>query len=178
MINTLRLTHIIYLICLGWVGLHVSVYKDHLQAHLRIVFLQLLATYWDPAMFTNYASVHACYECIKLGGGTVGGTRIKIKRTVICFLNARNVLPSEVHHQICQVYGDNAMSDGMVRKWVGMVNEGRENVHDEARNGRPSLVNDDLVRKVNERVRDDGRFTISDLSLHFPQISRTLWHCQ
>ena len=55
-----------------------------------------------------------------------------------------------------------------------MFNEGRENVHDEARSGRPSLVNADLVRKVNERVRDDRRFTISDLSLHFPQISRTL----
>jgi len=46
-------------------------------------------------------------------------------------------------------------------------------VHDEARSGRPSLVNDDLVLKVNERVRDDRRFTISDLSLHFPQISRS-----
>jgi len=29
-------------------------------------------------------------------------------------------------------------------------------VHDEARSGRPSLVNDDLVRKFNERVRDDN----------------------
>ena len=47
-------------------------------------------------------------------------------------------------------------------------------MHDEARRGRPSLANDDLVRKVNERVRDDRCFTISDLSLHFPQISRTL----
>jgi len=37
-------------------------------------------------------------------------------------------------------------------------------------------VNDDLVRKVNEIVRDDRRFTISDLSLHFPQSSRTLLH--
>ena len=55
-----------------------------------------------------------------------------------------------------------------------MFNEGRENVHDEARSGRPSLVNDDLVRKANERVRDDKPFTISDLSLHFPEISRTL----
>jgi len=55
-----------------------------------------------------------------------------------------------------------------------MFNEERENVHDEARSGRPSLVNDDLVRKVNERVRDDRRFAISDLSLHFPHISRTL----
>jgi len=84
------------------------------------------------------------------------------------------VLPSEIHHQICHVYGDNAMIDGMVRNWVRMCNEGRENVHDEARSGCPSLVNDDLVHKVNERVRDDRRFTISDLSLHFPQISRTL----
>jgi len=97
-------------------------------------------------------------------------------RPVIRFLNARTVLPSESHHQVCQVYGDNAMSDGMVRKWVRMFNERRENVHDEARSGRPSLINDDLVRNVNERVRDDRRFTISDLSLHFPQISRTLLH--
>jgi len=96
--------------------------------------------------------------------------------SVIRFLNARNVLPSEIHHQIYQVYGDNAMSDGMVRKWVRMFNEGQENVHNEARSGHPTSVNDDLVYKVNERVSDDRRFTISDLSLHFPQISRTLFY--
>ena len=28
-------------------------------------------------------------------------------RSVIRFLNAKSVLPSEIHHQICQVYGDN-----------------------------------------------------------------------
>jgi len=93
---------------------------------------------------------------------------------VIRFLNARNVLPSEVRHQICEVYGDNAISDGMVRTWVWMFNEGRENVHDETRSGRPYLVNDDLVLRVNERVHDDRRFIISDLSLNFPQISRTV----
>ena len=72
MINTLHLTHLIYL---GWVGLHVSVYLDHHQAHFWIMVLQLLATYWDPVMFTDYASVHACYKYIKIGGGTVGGSR-------------------------------------------------------------------------------------------------------
>jgi len=76
-------------------------------------------------------------------------------RSVIRCLNARNVLPNKIHHQICQMYGGNAMSDGMVRKWVRIFEEGRENVHDEARGWRPSLVNDDLVCKVNERVRDD-----------------------
>ena len=84
------------------------------------------------------------------------------------------MLPSEIRHQICQVYGDSLLSDGMVGKWIRMFNEERENVHDEARSGRQSLVNDDLVRNVNERVRVDRCFTISDLSLHFPQISRTL----
>ena len=54
-------------------------------------------------------------------------------QSVIHFLNARNVLPNEILHQICQVYGNNAMSDGMVRKWVRMFNEGRENVHDNTR---------------------------------------------
>ena len=34
-----------------------------------------------------------------------------------------------------------------------MFNEGQENVHHEARSGCPSLVNDDLVRKINKRVR-------------------------
>jgi len=105
---------------------------------------------------------------------TTEGTADCEIRSVIRFLNARNVLSSEINHQICQVYGDNVMSDGMVRKRVRMFNEGRENVHDESRSGRPSLVNDDLVREANERVREDRRFTISDLSLHFPQISRTL----
>jgi len=86
---------------------------------------------------------------------TIEGDADSEIRSVIRFLNARNVLPSEIHHQICQMYGDNAMSDGTVRKLVRMFDEGRENVHDEARCGRPFLVNDDLVRKVNERLRDD-----------------------
>jgi hypothetical protein len=44
-------------------------------------------------------------------------------RSLIRFLNDKNVLPNEIHHQICHVYGDNAMSDGMVRKWVWVFNE-------------------------------------------------------
>ena len=51
-------------------------------------------------------------------------------------------------------------------------------MHNEAQSGHPSLVNADLVPKVNKRVCDDRRFTISDLSLHLPQISRTLRHYQ
>jgi hypothetical protein len=95
-------------------------------------------------------------------------------RSVIHFLNAKNVKPADIHRQICEVYGENAMNDGMVRKWVRQFNEGRENVHDEARSGRPSVVNDDLVCAVDSKVHKDRQFTILSLSLHFPQISRTI----
>ena len=92
----------------------------------------------------------------------------------IRFLNARNAKPADIRSQICEVYGENAMSDGMVRKWIRKFNEGRDNVHDEPRSGRPSVVSDDLVGAVEAKVCEDRRFTISSLSLHFQQISRTV----
>jgi transposase len=61
-------------------------------------------------------------------------------RSVIRFLNARNLKPADIHHHICEVYGENAISDGMVRKWVRKFNEGCDNVHDEPRSGRLSVV--------------------------------------
>jgi len=55
---------------------------------------------------------------------TIEGAADCEMRTVIRFLKARNVLPSEIHHQTFHVYGDNAISDGMVRKLVRLFNEG------------------------------------------------------
>ncbi|GBN93094.1 hypothetical protein AVEN_52223-1 [Araneus ventricosus] len=68
------------------------------------------------------------------------------------------------------------MTDGMVRKWVRQFNDGRTNVHDEARSGRPFVVNDDLVAKVNKKIRENNRFTIKMLCDEFPKISRTVVH--
>ena len=61
------------------------------------------------------------------------------------FLNARNVKPADIHRQICEVYGENGMNDEMVRKWVRTFNEGRDDVHEEPRSGRPSVVTDGHV---------------------------------
>jgi hypothetical protein len=95
-------------------------------------------------------------------------------RSVIRFLNARNVKPADIHRQTCEVYGENAMSDGMMRKWVRKFNEGRDNGHDEPWSGRPYMVSDDLMCVVEAKVREDRQFTILSLSLHFQQISRTV----
>jgi transposase len=74
------------------------------------------------------------------------------------------------------VYGEHAMSDSMVRRWVRHFNQGRENVHDDPWSGRPSVVNEDLVRAVEEKIQEKRRFTISSLFLHFPQISQSFLH--
>jgi transposase len=62
-----------------------------------------------------------------------------VKNSVIRFLKARNVKPAYIHHQICQVYDEYAMSDGMVRKWVRKFNEGHVHMHDKPRRGLPAV---------------------------------------
>ena len=112
---------------------------------------------WEATDATSWNSccVYVCSYALNIFKTIEGVTGCEI-RSVIHFINARNVLPSQIHHQICQVYGDNVMSDGMVRKWVRMFNEQRDNVHDEARNGHPSLMNDDLVRRSMKECMTTG----------------------
>jgi hypothetical protein len=90
-------------------------------------------------------------------------------QSVIKFLNAKNVRPAEIYRQFCEVYGQNAMSDGMVKSWCRIFSEGRKNIHDDDRNGRPSLVTADLLDQVNEKIRESIKFIMSELS----HISRT-----
>jgi hypothetical protein len=61
-------------------------------------------------------------------------------RSLIRVLNARNVKPVGIYRQMCEVYGENAMINGIVRKLVRKFKEGRDEVHDEPRSGWPSVV--------------------------------------
>jgi len=76
-------------------------------------------------------------------------------RPVILFLNAKNMTPAEIHRQVCDVYEEHAMSSSMVWRWVRLFNEVRENVHDDPRSGRPSVVNEDLVGAVEGKIREN-----------------------
>ncbi|GFT58095.1 histone-lysine N-methyltransferase SETMAR [Trichonephila clavipes] len=68
------------------------------------------------------------------------------------------------------------MSDSMVRKWVRQFNEGRSEVHDEERSGRPSFITEELVHAIDEKIKENRKFTFSALAMEFPQISRSLMH--
>ena len=68
-------------------------------------------------------------------------------RSVITFLNAQSIASIERRRQLCQVYGSNViMSKQMVRRWYREFTKGRQHVHDEERNGRHSIITDELVR--------------------------------
>lgn len=54
--------------------------------------------------------------------------------------NANNVKPAEILRQLVEIYGDNVMTNGMVRKLVRQSNNGQTKVYDTTQSGRPSIV--------------------------------------
>ncbi|UYV67273.1 HS2ST1 [Cordylochernes scorpioides] len=83
-------------------------------------------------------------------------------RSVIRFLNAKNNSPVEIHRQLVEVYGEKCMDIINVRKWCREFNEGRINVHDEQRSGRPSLP-ESTVARIDEMVRANRRIILEEI---------------
>jgi transposase len=74
-------------------------------------------------------------------------------RSVIRFLDANSERPGEFHKQIVAVYG-NVMNWQNVTKWCREFSEGRTDVHDEQRSGKPSLISSDLLQEIEGEIRD------------------------
>jgi hypothetical protein len=91
-------------------------------------------------------------------------------RALIRFLNAQNVRPIEIYRQLIAVSVEGVMNGSNMRKLCRMFNEGRTNVHDEERSGRPSLITEDLKNKINQHIRGNRRFTLDKVHENFPQI--------
>jgi transposase len=96
-------------------------------------------------------------------------------RSVIRFLNAKGERPAEIHKQIIAVYG-NVMHWQNVTKWCREFSEGRTNVHEEQRSGRPSLISDDILQEIEGEIRENRRVTIRELHHVTPEVSKTTIH--
>ncbi|KAG5324957.1 SETMR methyltransferase, partial [Pseudoatta argentina] len=81
-----------------------------------------------------------------------------------------------VYNEVKTAYGDKGMNRTSVFKWCREFKNGRTSVHDDQRSGRPSILTDDIVEKIENALRDDRRLTVDELSAMFPQISRSLLH--
>ena len=66
------------------------------------------------------------------------------------------------------------MNAAIVRKWCTMFTNGRTDVHDAERSERPSVIIDALKQKVNCIIRENRRFTISEVYERCPEVSRTV----
>ncbi|GBM79214.1 hypothetical protein AVEN_60862-1 [Araneus ventricosus] len=95
-------------------------------------------------------------------------------RGVIRFLWAKKLSAADIHRELCAVYGPNIMSEDVVRQWVRFFKDRRTNIHDESQSGRPSVVSADLIKEIDEKIRLLRNFTITQLSEHLPNISRTV----
>ena len=88
-------------------------------------------------------------------------------RSVVRFLDTKGERPAEIHKQIVAVYGK-VMDRQNVTKWCREFFEGRTDVHDEQRNGRPSLISDDLLQEIEGEIRTNRSVTIRELITSFP----------
>jgi len=95
-------------------------------------------------------------------------------RGVIRFLQAENVRPSEIHRRFVAICGEHVMNAASVRKWCTMFRNGRTDVHDAERSGRPSFITHALKQKVNRIIRENRYFTISEVYEQCPEVSRTV----
>jgi hypothetical protein len=48
-------------------------------------------------------------------------------RAIVHFHQARNMNAEEINRELCAVYGQNVMSEGIVRQWCRMFKDGRTN---------------------------------------------------
>jgi hypothetical protein len=65
------------------------------------------------------------------------------------------------------------MSEGTVKR-CRIFKDGRANVHNEERSDQPSVVSDNLVQSIHQKICERRCFTISELLCEFPQISCTV----
>ena len=102
------------------------------------------------------------------------------------FLVQLGKTPSEALGMLQKVYGDETKSRLRIFEWCKRFKEGRENVEDDRRSGRPSTSrNEANVERVKQMVRDDRRLTVrqiaDELGMNHTacgRLSLKIWACR
>lgn len=83
--------------------------------------------------------------------------------------------------KICTAFGDDVVSDRTAQKWFKKFSSGDFNLNDEARSGRPKIINNEDLQQVVEANSSTTclelaeRFNVSDetIRLHLHQLGKT-----
>jgi hypothetical protein len=86
-------------------------------------------------------------------------------RSVIRFLRLKVASPAEIRRQLVEVYGANVMSRKHVWVWCTAFDNGRTDVQDEQRSGRPSTsTSDDNVCRIEGLIQENRRIRLRDIA--------------
>ncbi|KAH9501546.1 hypothetical protein DERF_012385 [Dermatophagoides farinae] len=78
----------------------------------------------------------------------------------------------ETKNKICSVYGDDAIAQRTVGRWFNRFKEGKFNLEDEERSGRPGSADDEKIKAL---LYENPRFSTRELGL-FLGLSRSTVH--
>jgi len=95
--------------------------------------------------------------------------RKKDQRICIKFCVKNKMKCSNVLKMLTAAFGESTLSKKNVYKWYKLFTEGREDVNDDARSGRPSIsITDENVEEVKKIVMENHRITrevVEDVSI-------------
>ena len=98
------------------------------------------------------------------------------QRANLKFLAKLGKTPSESFAMLQQVYGEETMSRTRAFEWHKRFKEGREEVEDDPRSGRPSTRRTaDNIERVKQMVRADRRLTVRMIAEELSINKDTVW---
>ena len=113
-------------------------------------------------LFENYMVIYI--------GRKMDKNQVDFREEQRAFCKIRGLLgksASEIKSELDTVYGENTLPYRTVARWVSYFKEGRSNVKDEARPGRPvskwccrSTTSENDVAAVQSIVQQDSRYTV------------------
>jgi len=100
-------------------------------------------------------------------------------KSIVHFLHSEGARGSEIYERLVAVYGDSAVSQKTVYRWLEEIANGTFQVTHRLGAGRPSTsVNNDIIRIVDGMVTEDPRTTYAEieewLGIAAPQVHRIL----
>ena len=87
------------------------------------------------------------------------------EQRVYCKIRAQlGFLPTEIHADLQNVYGNGALKYATVCKWVCHFNDGRESTENDPRVGRPvSISTEKIVATVKKLIEEDTHYTVQEI---------------
>ena len=98
------------------------------------------------------------------------------QRINLKFLVRLGKTPTETFNSLQEVYGDATMSRTRIFEWHKRFREGKEDMEDDPRSGRPTTSRtNENVERVKEKVRSDRRLTVRMIADELNMNSERVW---